>query len=327
MGRATIVALLLSGWFPTRAAQPEPLIVESTIALGDIRGRIDHLAIDSARQRLYVAELGNNSVGVIDLRSHQLLHPNTGLNEPQGIAYVPSTDTLYVANGGDGSLRLYQGTELHPSGSIALGADADNVRFDPTKNRLYVGYGNGALAILDPQTRNKVGDIPLTAHPESFQLATASTRIYINLPNAHQIAVADCVRNRPSARWSTPGLEANFPMALDEAHQRLWVVFRRPATLASFGMNDGALIERIETCGDADDVFVDRKRERVYVSCGEGFVDTFESHAGTLARTGRVATASGARTALYVPELDRLYVAARATATMPAAIWILRPAS
>ena len=119
------------------------LTVDVKIPLGDIAGRIDHLAYDSARQRLYVAELGNDSVGIVDLKQRRLVRTVPGFEEPQGIAYEASTDTVYVANGGDGSLRLFRGADFSAIGTIDLGADADNVRVDPKAQRVYVGHGDG----------------------------------------------------------------------------------------------------------------------------------------------------------------------------------------
>jgi YVTN family beta-propeller protein len=136
------------------------LELETRIPLGDIRGRIDHLAIDVQRQRLYVAELGNDTVGVIDLKDRKTIRTLTGLKEPQGIGYVPSTDTVYVANGDDGSVRLFQGADLAPTGQISLGGDADNVRVDDAAHRAFVGYGSGALAVIDTTSRQKIADIP-----------------------------------------------------------------------------------------------------------------------------------------------------------------------
>jgi len=162
--------LLLSGLESTWAAESAALEIESKIPLGDVRGRIDHLAVDLHRQRLYVAELGNNSVGVIDLKDRKAIRTLTGLAEPQGVGYVPSTDTLYVANAGDGSVRLFQGAQLTAAEQIDLGDDADNVRVDDATHRVLVGYGSGALAVIDTDTRAKIADIRLKGHPESFQL-------------------------------------------------------------------------------------------------------------------------------------------------------------
>ena len=116
-------------------------------------------------------------------------------------------------------------------------------------------------------------------------------------------------------------------MAIDgEAHQVLFV-FRSPPSLMALASQDGHVAAKVETCGDADDVFVDSKRRRVYVSCGEGVVDVLEPVEAGYRRLARVPPVPGARTSLFVPELDRLFVAVRAGSNEPAAIWVFRPAS
>src|SRR6185437_9912598 len=220
------------------------------------------------RQRLFVAELGNDSVGVVDLAAGSLLRTITGLSEPQGVGYEPSTDTLYVANARDGSVRLYEANEYKAIGRIELGSDADNVRIDPTAKRVIIGYGDGGLALLDPSTRGKVQNVPLKGHPESFQIDPDTGRIFVNLPDAHAVAVVDGGTGKQLASWPTDKA-ANFAMTLDRERSRVLLVYRHPAELAAFS-TDGKLVARAETCGDVDDLFVDAKRERVYVSCGAG---------------------------------------------------------
>jgi 6-phosphogluconolactonase (cycloisomerase 2 family) len=294
--------------------------------LGQVKGRIDHLAIDAARQLLYVAELGNDSVGIVDLKDSKTVRTITGLREPQGVGYVPSSDTLYVANAGDGSVRLFHGAELTPVGQIVLGEDADNIRVDDAAHRVFVGYGSGSLAVIDTTSQTKIADIKLKAHPESFQLERGGQRIFVNVPDAQQIAIVDRSANRQVAIWSTNGLRANFPLALDESSGHVLVVFRHPAKVGAFSMNDGRLLSALETCGDSDDVFVDSKRRRVYVSCGAGFIDVLEPRAEGYAPVARFPTSPGARTALFVAAIDRFLLAVRATSTEPAAIWVYRPA-
>jgi hypothetical protein len=301
----------------------EPLVLESKIPLGDVKGRIDHFAVDAARQRLYVAELGNNSVGVVDLKERKLLRTLHGFREPQGIAYEPSTDTVYVANAGDGSVHLLHGEDLTPAGVIELGEDADNIRIDMSPHRVLVGYGNGALAVIDPVGRQKIADIPLKAHPESFQVEPQGGRIFVNVPDANEIAVVDIVTGKQTRTWATKNLRANFPLAIDAERQQVLAMFRHPAKLAAFNLRDGGMTHAVEACGDSDDLFVDAKRSRIYISCGEGFLDVFAARADGFVRVMHLATAAGARTSLWVPQLDRLFVAVRA-ANDPAAIWIFR---
>jgi DNA-binding beta-propeller fold protein YncE len=323
--RARALLLALLGIEIAGAANTAPLELESKIPLGDVRGRIDHLAIDLKRQRLYVAELGNDSVGVVDLKQRKLLRTLTGLKAPQGMGYVPSTDTLYVANAGDGSVRLFQGEELAPIGQIALGDDADNIRVDDAAHRVFVGYGDGALAVIDTASRRKIADIALKAHPESFQLERSDQHIFVNVPDAHEIAAVDRVTNKQVAGWPTDDLRANFALTLNEPQQRILSVFRHPARVGVFRTQDGQLLATVNTCGDADDVFLDEKRNRLYVSCGEGFVDILASQGEGYVSIGRIPTAAGARTALFVLEMDRLMLAVRATAVSRASVWVLRP--
>jgi DNA-binding beta-propeller fold protein YncE len=309
----------------THAAGSIPLRLEAKIPLGDVKGRIDHMAIDLDRQRLFVAELGNDSVGIVDLSAAKVSGRLRDLKEPQGVGYVPSTDTLYVANAGDGSVRLFQGQDLKETGRIELGDDADNVRVDSAGNRVIVGYGEGALAIIDAKENRKITEIALHGHPESFRLESGGSRVFVNVPDAHAIEVTDRQSGKVIAKWPTGHSRSNFPMALDEASQRVIVVFRNPPTLTAFSTKDGANVASAKTCGDSDDVFVDAKRRRVYVSCGEGYLDVFEPDAGTFRRIAHLSTAPGARTALFVPELDRLFLAVRARDQEPAAIWVYRP--
>jgi len=325
--RIRALMLVVLGIELAGAANAAPLELESKIPLGEVRGRIDHLAVDIKRHRLYVAELGNDSIGMVDLDERKTIRTLTGFKEPQGIGYVPSSDTLYVANAGDGSVRIFQGADLTPAGQIALGNDADNVRVDDAAGRIFVGYGDGALAVIDAASRRKLTDISLQAHPESFQLDSSGQHIYVNVPDARQIAFVDRSANRQIAPWSTDGLRANFPLALDEPHARLLAIFRHPARLGAFDLHDGRLLTTANTCEDADDAFVDAKRNRVYVSCGEGFLDVLALQGSGYVSIGKVRTASGARTALYVSAMDRLMLAVRATGDTPASVWVFRPTS
>jgi len=324
---ATLNAAAMSCGAQSSAADLSPLALEAKISLGSARGRIDHLAVDVDRQRLYVAELGNHSVAVVDLKARVIIHTLTDLAEPQGIGYVHSTDTVYVANAADGSVRLFQGGDLTPSGRIELGTDADNVRVDRTGKRVFVGYGRGALAVIDPVMRKKIHDIPLNGHPESFQLERSGHLIFANVPDAHEVAVIDLATSRQIGRWPMKAWRANFPMALDGDAQRVIIGFRDPPTLGIFNGKHGEEISTVSICADTDDIFWDARRGRIYISCGEGFVDVLEFRDQRYTRIARIVTGTGARTALFADELDRLYVAARATPDSEACIWVFRPSS
>ena len=300
------------------------LTLKEKIPLGTVEGRIDHMAFDPARKRLFVAELGNNSLGVVDLQGHRLETRLTGLNEPQGVAFIPGADTLFIANGGNGAVEMRRGGDLSLIRTINLGDDADNIRADG-ETQVIVGYGEGGLAVLDAKTGEKRDEIALAAHPESFQLDQKDNRIFVNEPGAFRIAVIDRKSGRELSRWGAPGAAANFPMAFDALRQRLFVAYRVPALITMFNTQTGELMARLPTCGDADDVFYDARRERVYVICGDGSIAVLAASAENLQELSRLATRTGARTGYYAPELDLLFVAAPAKDSGTAELLVYEP--
>jgi Uncharacterized conserved protein len=324
---AIAVGFMHLGFTSAGVAQsvPDPLQLEHKITLGNVSGRIDHLAVDLAHHRLFVAELGNDTVGVVDLDAQKVVHRLSGLKEPQGIAYVQANDSLYVANGGDGSVRVFRGTEYAPADRIDLGADADNIRLDLPDTRLLVGYGSGGIGTIDLRSNNKVDSFPLQAHPESFQLDAGTHQIFVNLPNNRAIAVLDATTGRQRATWSLVH-GGNFPMALDTERQRVLVAFRSPPKFGAFSWQSGDVVSEVDTCGDADDLFFDAKRKLIYITCGTGFIDVLRAEDSKYSRLTRIPTVTGARTGLFVPDMERLFLAVRARAREPASIWVYRVA-
>ena len=294
------------------AAEPAPLVLEKTIPLPDVSGRIDHMAFDRKRQRLIVAALGNDTVEIVDLAAGKPLHRIRGLKEPQGVAYVEQADIIFTANAGDGSVRTYRGADFTALERFDLGRDADNIRIDPRNGTVVVGYGNGSLAIIDPASRAVIGTVALHGHPEGFQIDPAAGRAFVNVPDAGQIAIVDLDARRQVATWKVPGVSGNFPMALDSARGVLAVVFRSPTSLVLFDVKTGAVMARLPVCGDPDDIFFDARRERIYVSCGVGEIAVFQRDGENYRPLARVASETGARTSLFVPEADRLFLAVRA---------------
>jgi DNA-binding beta-propeller fold protein YncE len=314
--RMIVALLLLALWtaLPNAAETADTsvaLVLEKEIPLARVSGRIDHMAIDLDRQHLAVAELGNNTVDLIDLKNGRAIHRIGDINEPQGIAFVPSSDLFAVASGGDGSVQFFHAADLSPAGVIDLGDDADNVRIDGKTGHIVVGYGDGALAVIDPLTSSNLADIALPAHPEGFQLAPDGNRAFVNVPYARQVAAVDLASGKQVATWRTADLRSNFPMAIEHSGRTLAIVFRGPPRLALLDAQTGAITASAETCGDSDDVFFDNRRQRINMSCGDGAVDVFEHKDSALRHVTQVKTYSGARTALFVPELDRLFVASR----------------
>jgi DNA-binding beta-propeller fold protein YncE len=307
------------------AQTPQPLRLEKSIEMPEVQGRIDHLSIDVKGHRLFVSALGNNTLEVLDVAADKRLKTVGQLKQPQGVIYVPEMDRLYVANGDDGTVRIFDGSSYAPLKTLDYGDDADNLRYDSARQRIYVGYGSGALGEIDGDG-NKVTDIKLDAHPESFQMEKTTPRTYINLPKSRKIAVVDREKHIIIATWKTGMAFANYPMALDESDRRLFVVTRIPARLLVFDTNTGNIVQKLSAVGDCDDVYYDKNRKRIYASGGDGAISVFEQkNADQYAELARIPTVKGARTSYFSPDLDRLFLAVRRQGSQPAAIQIFVP--
>jgi hypothetical protein len=285
-----------------------PLRLIATIPMSNVAGRIDHLALDPARQRLFVAALGNNTIEVIDTSKHAYLRSVPGFHEPQGVAVLPDLNAVAVANGDTGTLQLLDANTLQTRWTIAIGGDADNVRYDSAAKRVLVA-SQGGIAVVDPASARVLQRIRISGHPESFQLETQGPRLFANVPGASEVVAADRNTATIAARWGASGCGANYPMALDEPSHRLFIGCRRPASLATFDTAAGKPVGAIPIVGDTDDLFYDSARRRVYVIGGEGFIDVVQREGDMLHRVARVATRNGARTGTWVAEQSRLYLA------------------
>lgn len=308
------------------AGEPASLKVTQTILLPGVKGRFDHFAADVKGHRLFVAALGNDTLEVVDVATGKHLHSIAGLHKPTGVTYFATTDEIGVANGDDGTFMVFDGTSYSLVRKLGSLEDADNVRFDAKAGLTYVGFGSGGLAVLAAGTTKQAANIPLAAHPESFQLEASGSRIFVNVPEAKQVAVIDRATQAVSATWPMTMFQANFPMALDEVNHRLFIGCRQPARLVVFDTTTGQPVTDLPISSDTDDLFYDAKLKRLYVSCGQGFVDVVEQRdANTYRLRERIPTRPGARTSFFSAELQEFYLAVPQRGKQEAEIRVFQP--
>lgn len=316
---AGLIALLCLSAQAQQAAPP--LVLEKTIPLEKVEGRIDHLAVDVAGQRLFVAGLGNNTVEVVDLKAGKEIESLPGFAEPQGIVYVPEFDRLFVANGADGTCRILDGHSFKTISTVEAGDDADNVRYDQAVKKVYVGYGSGALGVFDAKTGAKVTDIKLAGHPESFCMETGGPDLFVDVPLAGQIVVVNREKESVIYTWPLTEAKSNFPLFLDEANHRLFVGCRSPAKVLIYDSTSGRVVNSVSISGDTDDLFYDARNKLLYVSCGGGSIEVIKQNdADNYQKLKSISTAPGARTSLFVPELNLFCVAVPQRGSQPAEI-------
>ena len=299
------------------------LQLNKTILLPNIKGRIDHIDINVKEKILYVAALGNNTLEIVDLTNGKLIHSILGLDEPQGVGYIPLTNEIFVANGGSGNCYFYNASTLEKTATIHLSSDADDVRYDSSSHSIYVGYGEGGIAIIDANTHKQTGDVKLPAHPEGFQIDSKANIILVNVPDKNMIGIIDLAQLKLIGSWKRNSPSVNFPMAIDAQNNYAFIGYRHPAKLVVLDIKNGKEISSNNMVSDVDDLYYDKNKKRVYISGGGGYINIFQQvGAGTYKQITSMVTRNGARTSLLIPRLNFFVLAERAEYGNPARLLI-----
>ena len=327
--RSVLLVSAAAALYPIAQAQEReapPVREVQEIPLPGVQGRLDHFTIDAKRKRVIFSGLGNNTVQVVDAFAGRMIHQIDGLAQPQGTLYLAEWDKLFVANSADGHVSVYDGKSFALLDRIDFGegSDPDNLRYDAAAKKIYLGYGEGAIAVIDPVTHKRLPtEYKFEGHPEGFQLETKGPRIFVNVADAKLIQVIDR-RTGKMTSWPLPkGHSANFPMVLDEADRRVFIGTRKPARLTVLDMDSGKVIASLPAAADMDDMFYDSGRKRIYVAGGEGFLSVVQQvDPDHYTDMGKFPTALGARTGVWYEKRDRLYIAAPPSGNLGARVLV-----
>ena len=286
-----------------------------TISLPGIKGRIDHLDINLKEQIVYIAALGSNAVEVVDLKTSKVVHIIMGLDEPQGICYIPQHNEIFVANGGNGDCYFYNAGTYEKVATISLRSDADNVKYDSADKKIYVGYGSGGIAIISADTHQQVGNAALPAHPEGIEIDNKNSLLFVNVPGKDMVGVIDLKQLKLINNLTKNYRSGNFPIALDAAGTRLFIGYRHPGKMVVIDAKTGSRLSVNELTDDSDNLFYDETAKRLYASCGGGYsrlgyINIFQwQGANTYKQIANIPTRNGVRTSLLVPPLGLFLIA------------------
>lgn len=307
------------------AQQSGPLLLSQTTLFPEVQGGFNHMSVDAAGLRLFAAMPTNTTVEVADLKAGKP-GPSIKGERPAAVRYAPEFDQLYVAHAK--GVSIYDGKTLDLVTSVDLGSGVDELQYDVQAKRLYVGCmtaGKTGIAVISIPEGKLVGKIALPDKEQGVIVEHGGGRIYANMPTLKQVAVMDGNKLSLVAAWPLADAEGNTPLGLDEARHRLFVGTRRPAQIVVLDTTTGKPVARVDIHSDMDDLFYDAVHRRIYVTCGEGFVDVIaQRDADHYAVIARVATVAGARTSAFSAELNSLFVGVPRRGDQPAEIRVYK---
>jgi DNA-binding beta-propeller fold protein YncE len=330
-----VVSLVSTLVITARGQDASPLKLVQKVPMPNVQDRLDHLGVDVPGKRLFIAALGDkqNTVEVVDLKSNQRTASIPGQSKPQGIFYSVDFKKLFVANGTDGTCKIFAGDTFKLINSFRVGDDADHVGYDPETKYLYIGTGDaksGALVVIDTRTGAHIADIKTDARPGGIKFDKSNSQIYVTLTGSSNLGVLDRKKREQVTTWAVAGVPGNVALAIDEKHHRLFAGSRTPPLLTILNTDTGKTITQVEGVEGIDDLWYDAAHQRIYASGGRGFdVGSIyvyqQTGADQYKLTGKIPTAPGAGTSLWVAEFNRFFVAAPASEKQEAQVLIFEP--
>jgi YVTN family beta-propeller protein len=299
------------------AQEKLPLKLVVTTPMPDFTGDFDHFGLDLKGNRLFLAAEDHKTVEVFDLRTGARVHSIEGFAHPLTMAYLPESDRLIVTNGDTDDLALVDCKSYKIINTLKLGKGVDHSAYNPVNKYLYVENGGGkdakihALAIVDTKSFKIVGEVPGLSGDsnEGMVIDRAGKKLYVNLTGSDEVGVIDLDTRQIIAKWPLPDAHVGHAIALDEPNHRLFTATRKPAQFIVFNTDTGKVVTSLPCAGVNSDMSIDFTRKRIYIT-GTDTASVFEQRdADHYEHIAEVPTAYRAKSSIFVPELNRLYVA------------------
>ena len=296
-----------------------PLKLLQSIPLPSLKaGDFDHFAIDLEGHRLFLTAEENGKLLVFDTNENKLIHTIEDLKAPHAVLYRKEFNKLFVVDGDESAVKIYDARSYKPIEKIALDPDADSMAYDPAAKYMYVVNGgrrsqNALLAyyrIGSQRLRKKIRYTSSSDRVEAVILEKSGPRLFCNITGTNTVGVMDRSKSALQKEWKLPaGVQQNVALALDEKEHRLFVVARKPGKLVVLDSESGKVIANLPAVGMVDDMAYDAEHHRLYLA-GDQFVDIFsQKDADHYALLARVPGGFRAKTGILVPELNRYYLA------------------
>jgi DNA-binding beta-propeller fold protein YncE len=299
-----------------RSQEKLPLKLVATTPLPDFTGDFDHFAVDLKGKRLFLTAEDHKTVEVFDLEGKRI-HSITGFGQPHAAVVLADSNIIVTDGDGFGQVALVNGKDYKIMSTIKLPTGVDGAVFNPVNQYYYVESGSdepGAkthvINIIDTKAFKLVGAITLPGnHSEAMAIDRAGKKMYINLTGADRVGVVDLETRKLVAQWPVPDAQTANALVLDEPNHRLFIATRKPAKFFVYDTDSGKVVTTLPTAEMHDDMWFDLARKRIYVTGTETTAVLEQRDADHYSHIADVPTGYRAKTSIYVPELNRLYIA------------------
>lgn len=312
-----LIALFACAPGALQAAEMAPLTLIGSTPLPEVTGGdFDHFAVDLRHNRLYVAAEVYASIEVFDLETGKhLLSARGVVKSPRKIVFLEDRNQLLVADAGNASCELLDGTNLQLIKSVALELGPDAGVYSPQSRIFYVSNGGRAaktdfsyISMISVDKQQEMGRIRVDAATlKTVVIDPKTEKLYVTMRDKNEVGVVNLGKKAVEQTWSSPELHVDSAMAYDPIHKRLFVGDRNPGKFVVLDADNGHVIETLDIGNVSDDMTYDSAHHRIYVSSEDG-VDVIAQDSPDQYRVVQHVDTFGGKTSIYVPSVGRFFV-------------------
>lgn len=326
-----LAAILLSSVQVALAQTAPPLKLVAKYEIpASVKGRFDHLGLDTAGNRLFVVAEEGGQVLVFDLGSGKMVQ-TIKVPHPHAVLVRDDINRIFITDEDKGAVNIYDAKTYSLVKSVPLKVDTDSIGYDPATHYLYVDNGGDnahetftMLSVVDTTAGTKLADIKIDGDTlEAMALEKMGDRLFLNNPAKNEVEVIDRKTNKLAASWPVKMSKDNATMAFDESTHRLFVGCRS-GQIVVFDSQAGKELQALAIGRGTDDLMFDPASKRIYAtSGGAGVINVYkEMDADHYQSLGQVPSGAGGKTGLLAPQLSRLFVPVPGKGTAPSTVYV-----
>lgn len=165
------------------------------------------VSVNPAGTRVYVTNVGSNTVSVIDTATNQTVpvydpsYQNlvsgigVGLN-PWGVAVNPAGSRVYVANSGSDSVSVIDAVSNTAINTVAVGSVPYGVAVNPQDSTVYVGnYRGNSVSVIDAMSNIVIKSVPVGDAPYGIAVNPQGSQVYVANSGSGSVSVIDAISN------------------------------------------------------------------------------------------------------------------------------------
>ncbi|MCA8046474.1 YncE family protein [Burkholderia arboris] len=285
-----------------------PLTHVADIPLPGRTTRFDYASLDTSRNLLFIAHLGDGEILVFDTRASRVIARIGDVSSVHGVLVVPELSRVYASATGTDEVVAIDGATLKIVARMQGGRYPDGMAYAPDVSKLYVSDEYGETeTVINVRTNKRVATIPLDGEAGNTQYDPVSRHIFVNVQTRRQLVEIDPTTDRIVGRFDLPGAKGNHGLLIDSRNRLAFIGCEGNDRLLVLDMQSKQVRQSFDVGADPDVLAFDSVTNMLYVASEAGAVSLFSVKDKLVSPSGTGHIGTNAHVVSIDPRTHRTY--------------------